>query len=176
MELNAEQIKKALEGCPNRSCGVDCPYYDAEICTLEVMRDALALITSQEQRIKELADRNEILEAKNKVNDRVGKDYIKVCKEIERLEKLCKLRERDHNDALDLLYKEEEKNEELTKECKKWQSRLKIECEYTKADTVRKMQELFNEIVGNRFSYHGWYLKETIFPKIAKEMLESDKL
>jgi hypothetical protein len=40
------------------------------------------------------------------------------------------------------------------------------------ADTVRKMQELFNERVGNRFSYHGWYLKETIFTEIAKEILE----
>ena len=30
---------------------------------------------------------------------------------------------------------------ELTEECKKWQSRLEIECDYTKADTVRKMQE-----------------------------------
>lgn len=40
-----------------------------------------------------------------------------------------------------------------------------------KADTVKKMQELFNKRVKNPFSYHGWYLKETIFPEIAKEML-----
>ena len=61
--LNAEQVKKALGCCINRSCGVDCPYYDAEICTLDIMRDALALINSQEQRIKELTEENEKLSA-----------------------------------------------------------------------------------------------------------------
>ena len=41
-----------------------------------------------------------------------------------------------------------------------------------KADTVRKMQEMFDNRVKDKLSYHGWYLKETIMPSIAKEMLD----
>ena len=56
MELNAEQIIKALECCTSRSCGADCPYYDTELCQVAIMRDALALI-------KELTEENERLRA-----------------------------------------------------------------------------------------------------------------
>ena len=35
---------------------------------------------------------------------------------------------------------------ELEQVCKKWQSRVTIECEYTKADTVRKMQKMLHEV------------------------------
>ena len=76
MELNAEQVKKWLE-----ICAQDTPYPDQS----QALIDALSLITLQEHRIKELTNRNEILEAKNRVNDRVGEDYIKVCEENEKL-------------------------------------------------------------------------------------------
>lgn len=41
-----------------------------------------------------------------------------------------------------------------------------------KADTVRKMQEALEQRIHSKLSYHGWYLKETIMPSIAKEMLD----
>ncbi len=44
-----------------------------------------------------------------------------------------------------------------------------------RADTVRKMQEALDHRIHSKLSYHGWYLKETIFPQITKELLESSK-
>jgi hypothetical protein len=79
MELNAEQIKKALECCTrgrkskeDRPC-LDCPYNECNIvggtserqvkgtCQGWLMKDALSLIKSQEQRIKELTEEKERL-------------------------------------------------------------------------------------------------------------------
>ena len=40
------------------------------------------------------------------------------------------------------------------------------------ADTVRKMQEALEHRIHSKLSYHGWYLKETVIAKTAKEMLE----
>ena len=61
--LNAEQIIKVLEHCSNwtaeKGCK-GCPY-DGNCIDEDVTRDALALITSQEQRIKELTEENERL-------------------------------------------------------------------------------------------------------------------
>ena len=63
--LNAETVKKALECCNSEGhiCG-KCPYESVRIgisCRDKLIRDALALITSQEQRIKELTEENERL-------------------------------------------------------------------------------------------------------------------
>jgi hypothetical protein len=66
MELNAELIKKALECCLandicDSRCG-ECQYKSAGAdCMGCMLRDALALINSQEQRIKELTEENERL-------------------------------------------------------------------------------------------------------------------
>lgn len=65
--LNAETIKKALECCHSHShkhCP-ECPYNEdtEKTCFMRLMEDALALITSQEQRIKELTEENERLRA-----------------------------------------------------------------------------------------------------------------
>ena len=65
--LNAEQVKKALKCCGEYTHGTtcnNCPYMhielaDNEICSNRMSQDALALITSQEQRIKELTEENE---------------------------------------------------------------------------------------------------------------------
>ena len=61
--LNAEQIKKALECCTGDDDCNRCPYWEgADVnCFDNVKSDALALITSQEQRIKELTEENERL-------------------------------------------------------------------------------------------------------------------
>lgn len=74
--LNAEQIKKALEWCSELRLCVDCPMraegyfsHSGNACRQALMKNALALIKSQEQRIKELTDENESL--------RADKDYWK---------------------------------------------------------------------------------------------------
>ena len=77
--VNAETVKRALECCTrgrkskeDRPC-LDCPYNECNIvggtserqtkgtCQGWLMKDALALINSQEQRIKELTQANEML-------------------------------------------------------------------------------------------------------------------
>ena len=61
--LNAEQVKKALECCITDSC-ISCPYDDVGVysqCVPTLLENALALINSQEQRIKELTEENERL-------------------------------------------------------------------------------------------------------------------
>jgi hypothetical protein len=64
--LNAEAVKKALECCSKHPprCKY-CPYQGVSCCTNEHRKDALALITSQEQRIKELTVDNERLRKHN---------------------------------------------------------------------------------------------------------------
>ena len=58
MELNAEQIKKALECCTTVGGCEKCPYYYKASCGLNLRRKALALINEQEQKIKELTEEN----------------------------------------------------------------------------------------------------------------------
>lgn len=62
--LNAEQVKRGLECCANNDecVGEACPYYTTG-CEKNMPKDALALINSQEQRIKELTEENERLHA-----------------------------------------------------------------------------------------------------------------
>ena len=69
MELNREQIIKALECCGSdvyvcQQCPIDEKIKDDCECGKLVARNALALITSQEQRIKELTEENERLKAR----------------------------------------------------------------------------------------------------------------
>ena len=60
--LNAEQVKKALECCTLGDC-TPCPYHQIYVgCRDRMAEDALALINSYEQRIKDLE--NEVREAK----------------------------------------------------------------------------------------------------------------
>ena len=64
-ELNREQIVKSLECCAKLKPCKECPLYtyshDDEGCKHKCIVDALALITSQEQRIKELTEEIERL-------------------------------------------------------------------------------------------------------------------
>lgn len=58
--LNAEQIIKALECC-TVGIGTECekcPYMRTAYCNDVLKKEVLALITSQEQRIKELGEEN----------------------------------------------------------------------------------------------------------------------
>lgn len=101
--------------------------------------------------IDELTEENDRLstalaEYEHKTNIRISEEYV-------------------HNEAY----------EELREECEKWKSRIPIECEYTKADTVKKMRES----VKNRLTETYGDLPHTncfinAVDQIAKEMLEGE--
>lgn len=157
--LNAEQIKKALECChtPLASDCNDCGYRGQSVengeyigCSNRLMADALALITSQEQRIKELTEEleNERSWADSMI-DNLRDDISELAKENERL--------RAENQS----YAELEQGCYVTGYKK------------MKADTVRNMQErLIAEF--RKDGRMNYYLRMTL-DQIAKEMLE-DKL
>ena len=77
MKLNAEQIKKALE-CWSKN-------FDGKVTDLVSLCNALALINSQEQKIKELTEENERLRAEEKqsqiliktLHDKLDEGYAK---------------------------------------------------------------------------------------------------
>ena len=157
--LNEEQIKKALECChtPLASDCNDCGYRGQSVengeyigCSNRLMADALALITSQEQRIKELTEEleNERSWADSMI-DNLRDDISELAKENERL--------RAENQS----YAELEQGCYVTGYKK------------MKADTVRNMQErLIAEF--RKDGRMNYYLRMTL-DQIAKEMLE-DKL
>jgi hypothetical protein len=86
--MNAEQIIKALECCIEGECD-GCTYDEQTACKEYILHDALALITSQEQRIKELTEENERLLARNfdlaEKGEKVVIAYKKLSEENERL-------------------------------------------------------------------------------------------
>lgn len=195
MELNAEQIKKALECCPNRSCGVDCPYYEAEICTLEIMRDALALINSYEQRIKELeADCEQWRSdwAENQARWEIA--YDELDKEKHNIELTlvgvmffvdkwlngAELEKDEVNRAITMREKTLQIVEKLTEENERLRDtayRLECEVHRERADTVRKMQERltkeFDRLHKNNFMTAE--VRQWIIDQIAKEMQGEEK-
>lgn len=86
--------------------------------------------------------------------------------------------------ALSLIEELTEENEELhasctelEQTCKKWQSRLDIECKYTKADTVKKMRERLQMYFGTYVIGYKIALYDVlrVINQIAKEMLEDLK-
>lgn len=118
--LNAEQVKKALECCTLGDC-YPCPYGNIGAgCRDKMSEDALALITSQEQRIGELAEENERLKSEVSVKRKLL-DKAEV--RIDCLDEVNKVLKADICNATMNL-------EHITKE----NDRLK-------ADTVREMQE-----------------------------------
>ena len=157
MELNAEQIKKALECCQFRhikkNCD-ECKYHRwiEPACRDLICQDALALINSQEQRIKELTENLHATRT----------ELTRVQEENERL--------RAENEALAI---------SEVKECEISQMlvyRIRDKHPAVMAvisDTVRKMQEALEQRIHSKLSYHGWYLKETVIAETAKELLES---
>lgn len=87
MELNVEQIKKALECCASEEyictqCPIDEKIKDDCECGKVVARNALALITSQEQRIgayrQELAEVRVALAEANKERQELTEELISV--------------------------------------------------------------------------------------------------
>lgn len=152
--LNAEQIKKALECCHKESIVLcrECPYTKEynEFCANKLMKDALAIITSQEQRIKELTQAHEML---SESYDHLEKTKDELSAERSRLT---------------------EENERLHASCTKLTQNLH-EC---KADTVRKMQRLIEDRLDiSADGYSTEEVKNDVFntiDQIAKEMVEGN--
>ena len=90
--LNAEQVKKALECCHScneadcKNCGYRQKAEGVEdlyiSCTNVLIADALALINSQEQRIKELAEENERLRVVADMSDTTLTDALRIVNEF----------------------------------------------------------------------------------------------
>ena len=101
---------------------------------------------------------------------------VELTEEIERLEKLCALRDQDCKDTQDLLYKAEAKNAELEKKyalavaereanVKGFSETLAVIYD----DTVRKMQDRLLQEIETGLLYEGTLLHYLI-QKIAKEL------
>lgn len=79
-------------------------------------------------------------------------------------------------DALALIKELTEENERLRsipeQLHKEMSERMAEEVKIERKLTVRKMQERLCVRIKDKFSYHGWYLKETVIPEIAKEIIE----
>ena len=176
MELNRDQIIKALEcwASGNPCEGSCCPLFEIspDTCDRWIGRNALALIKEltedvervskqcgeiiiecderDAERLKEVADWKAIAEGYQKQFEDCAEDRAKLTEENERLHASCT---------------------ELEQVCKKWQGQLNIECEYTRADTVRKMQE---RLKAQKFTHKNFgelvYVED--IDQIAKEMVE----
>ena len=167
MELNAEKIKKALECCVTDSC-FSCPYDDVGVysqCVPTLLENALSLINSQEQRIKEITEEyDSIAKSVNEASDVIRKLRFEK-KEITEENERYKAKENEQFEKwLKLEKATREHHSELFKEAK-----IAV-----KEDTVRKMQERLKE----RFSTATRYTKYSgagvvmVIDQIAKEMVE----
>lgn len=134
MELNAEQIKKALECCAKGCCG-DCPHFPSSLgCCRKTILDALALINSQEQKIFELENRFKECE-----NGYKGTNFLDRCKLHDAEEKFRKLTEENER-VTQHLHKELENNRKI---CEMLDKKV-VECESLHAsctELARKMQD-----------------------------------
>lgn len=157
MKLNAEQVKKALERDIRISMALN---YECPRITYSKLRDSLALINSQEQRIKELT----------KDVERVAKqcgEIIVECDErdAERLKQVAKLTE--ENERLRAI------PEQLHKEMSE---RIVEERKIERKLAVRKMQERLDKHFCHDPAFLGveQRLIMDVIDQIAKEMLEGD--
>ena len=185
MELNAEQIKKALERCANEwHCGL-CGFTEKE-CAL-IKKSALAIIISQEQRIAELEVE---LDAMRGAVNSCKLHNEKLTEERDGFENLAYTAIETQNRMSDTIEELTEENESLTEELAKAYSALdgsmNFYCSFAqskiqncpiddevakaKADTVREMQaEIEARCI--KGGIYPVFVKSTI-DKVAKEMLE----
>ena len=158
--LNAEQIKKALECCLTTSEGdcSECGYRGKTrscflTCTNCLISDALALITLQEQRIKELTEKNAIQTIA----------AIELDKQVQRLtEENERLRAEIDNGA---------------EVCSNCHTKYADKIEQAEADSVRKFAEKLKECLDDFYNSGEDALLDVpdLIDQIAKEMLEEKK-
>ncbi len=170
MKLNREQIIKALECCASEGCET-CPYSRMPTlanCVLFTMGNALALIKELTEDVERVAKQcaEIIVECDERDAERL--------KEVADLKAIAEQYQKQFEDC----YEENERLTtsctELEQVCKKWQGRLNIECEYTRADTVRKMQDAFAVHFGTYTDKDTVKVLDVfrLLDQIAKEMSE----
>ena len=169
--LNAEKIKKALEFCksPKLTKCDGCPREQEDgHCMYRLNEDALSLINSQEQRIKELTEENERLRGVGIPDNEV---YIRLSDAKHAImEYACNQTVSKYASA------------EICKAVRNGAEGAMNELDYITpvkvapiADTVRKMQERLMECFNNEVEHLAMYTEaQVIFTidQIAKEMLE----
>lgn len=153
MELNREQIIKALECCTLEGCHNcrECPQGNVllSLCKKNAMADALALIISQEQRIKELTSKIAKWEEEC---DLRGDMWCKLNEENKRLT---------------------EENERLKLACAHYSKELCDEANRTaeyfdklEADNerLRAFKQYFDELYGTYLYIDGWHENGALEP------------
>ena len=161
MELNAEQIIKALECCISSDDCTFCPLRDEDSCPCVLKENALALITSQEQRIRDL-------EVELKAMRGAAYAYKMNIVELTEQRDGCEL----------TIHECESEIKRLSEENKKIGiENFDLVCELSriKEDTVRKMQErLKKHLEKPEFPWDSFTVAEEVIDQIAKEMLEGE--
>ncbi len=173
--LNAEQVKKALECCVTTSegdckkCGYRGKSHDNFItCTNCLIADALALINSQEQRIKELTEeKTELWEERNRIYD-----------DLQDWKEIAEGYQKQFEDCYEKKAKLTEENERLRgvkEEYETFIGGLKPRIDTIRADTVRKMQERLKKYYHHLSSKTLPASVEYHIDQIANEMLKEDE-
>ena len=72
-----QDIKKALEICSGDDSCRECPYYDYRYCDKALLKDALALITEQNQKYQEQRIKQAQIDILNKLKERaIGYTFL----------------------------------------------------------------------------------------------------
>lgn len=192
MELNAKTVKKALECCfINEDC-TGCHFWEKDNrrddCLQQAVKDALALITSQEQRIGEqdivISELRKKLEKASHDADRYA---VKIKELTEEAESLKQAMEHEHASFMETFGEWDDKCQRLTEENEmliedneiKSQKRANIfeianAYERGKADTVREIQVRLAQSIGTYTDKSFVYVTAMfrLLDQITKEMLE----
>ena len=170
MELNREQIIKALECCitgHHENCCNLGKWHEEWNCMTDIMKQSLALIN-------ELTAENKLL------NVELGNANSEILRLIAEKKELTEENERlrAERDTLDIYNKDYKfKNKELTAFNRRWAkecAELQDECDQIKADTVQKMQDAVAVHFGTYTDKDTVKVLDVVrlLGKIAKEMLE----
>ena len=156
MELNREQIIKALECCRHSDSSeeycADCPYYTVKYCAAKISEDALSLI-------KELTVE---LEAMRGAANSYKMHNEKLTEENERLsQSLANSKSILANSKADTVKKMQER-------LKPYEDRLS--CHFCK----HSLKGDRNEKCDNAIQCYAWKRWESVIDQIAKEMLEGE--
>lgn len=157
MKLKRDQIIKAFEICRDQDLCNECLYEENVDCLRLKEKHAIELMKSQGQKIDELTEENDgLIKALDK-SDEAYRDlwgkYEEVAKDNVALHASCT---------------------ELAQECKKWQGRLKIECEYTKATTIKEFADRLKKYYSSFTGKTSTVLTAYHIDQIATEMLGGD--
>ena len=165
-ELNAEQIKKALELCSNNDecVGEACPYYKTG-CEKNMPKDALALVKELTEKLE--AYRQELGEVRVALAE-ANNDKKELTEENERLRAENKELTYE-NGELKIQFQEADLTDEEIDLLDEYSKSLQEGIRQAKADTVRKMLSMLCE---GRVSNDNVVI---VANQIAKEMLEDEK-